>query len=197
MIPASADQPDRARTAEILPAPKSDRIVHGGASNGCIAQNYQFTTTVPNNNENLGLRLGQSLGKKDRLALNFQYQNRSGISPYIFGFLDNSRATATVLALNWTHTFAPRIFNIASVSFNRNREQLCPLFCQWNRCRGGAGDFRNQPESAGLWSTESGLHQLRCFKRWQCVVDKGPEHHGERGIQLDAGQADHPFWGAV
>lgn len=97
-------------------------------SAACVAQNYQFTTTVPNNNDNIGLRIGQSLGRRDRLALNFQLQNRSGLNAQMFGFLDSSNGRGVNTGLNWTHTFAPRFFSIASVNFNRNRSDALPYF---------------------------------------------------------------------
>ncbi len=93
-----------------------------------MAQNYQFTTTVPSNNDNIGLRLGQSLGRKNRLALNLQLQNRSGENAQMFGFFDESSGRGINTNLSWTHTFAPRMFNVVSINFNRNRSDLVPYF---------------------------------------------------------------------
>ncbi|MBS1872053.1 MAG: TonB-dependent receptor [Acidobacteria bacterium] len=98
------------------------------ASLACVAQNYQYTTTVPNHSDNLGLRIGQSIGRRDRLALNFQMQNRSGLNAQMFGFLDDSNGKGVSSSLNWVHTFAPRVFNIANVSFNHNRTDSLPFF---------------------------------------------------------------------
>jgi trimeric autotransporter adhesin len=110
--------------------PKPNQTGSCAASNqgACSAQNFQFTDVVPNNNQSVGLRLGQSIGQKDRLALNFQYQNRSSITPQIFGFLDSGSGSGYNTSLNWIHTFAPRIFNMATVSFNRNRNDSLPFF---------------------------------------------------------------------
>ena len=111
-----------------FPPPNQTGSCSASILTGCNAQNYQFTTTVPNNNENLGVRLGQSLGRHDRLALNFQLQNRSSVNSQIFGFLDNSQGRGIGTSLSWTHNFAPRIFNVASINFNRNRTQALPFF---------------------------------------------------------------------
>jgi hypothetical protein len=111
-----------------FPKPNQTGSCSASTFGGCSAQNFQFTTVVPNNSQSVGLRLGQSIGTKDRLALNFQYQNRSSVTPQIFGFLDNGSGSGSNTSLNWIHTFAPRIFNMASVSFNRNRNDTLPFF---------------------------------------------------------------------
>lgn len=98
------------------------------AALGCGAQNYQFTTTMPNNNKNVGLRVGQSIGRNDRLSVNFQMQDSSMVAAQMFGFLDSTEGRGINTSLMWVHTFAPRVFNIANVTFNRNRSNLLPFF---------------------------------------------------------------------
>ncbi len=112
---------------QYFPSPNQTGSCSAGARN-CIAQNFRFTDVVPNNNQSVGLRIGQSLGRKDRLALNFQFQDRSSVIPQIFGFLDNSEGRGISTSLNWMHTFAPRVFNNATISFNRNRTNALPFF---------------------------------------------------------------------
>ena len=120
--------PIAVKLLSFFPASNQAGVCIGGQTAICNAQNYRFTTTAKNNNQNLGLRLGQSLGKKDRLALNFQFQDRSSVTPQIFGFLDDSSGLGISANLSWTHIFAPRIFNVAAVNFNRNRTNVLPFF---------------------------------------------------------------------
>jgi hypothetical protein len=111
-----------------FPQPNQTGSCSASILSGCSAQNFQFTDVVPNNSQSVGLRLGQSIGSKDRLALNFQYQNRSSVTPQIFGFLDSGSGSGYNVSLNWIHTFAPRVFNMATVTFNRNRNDSLPFF---------------------------------------------------------------------
>jgi len=127
-IPLSQISPTGLGLLHYFPAPNQAGSCSASISAVCQAQNFQFTTTVPNNTDSVGLRLGQSIGQKDRLALNFQFQDRSSVSPQIFGFLDNSQGRGINSSLSWTHTFAPRVFNLASVTFNRNRTNALPFF---------------------------------------------------------------------
>jgi len=113
---------------KFIPLPNQSGSCSATFTGGCNSQNYEFTTTVPNNNQSVGLRIGQSFGRRDRLALNFQLQDRDSISPQIFGFLDHSEGRGISTSLSWTHTFAPRVFSIASVNFNRNRSNALPFF---------------------------------------------------------------------
>lgn len=127
-IPFDRISPVAIGLLKFFPNPNQIGSCSASAIGACAAQNYQFTTIAPNNNDNIGVRLGQSLGKKDRLALNFQTQSRSAINPQIFGFLDNTDGRGFGVSLNWVHTFAPRIFNVANASFNRNRSNALPYF---------------------------------------------------------------------
>jgi hypothetical protein len=128
MIPASDISPIAVGLLKYFPLPNETASCTAALTNNCSAQNYQYSRTVPNNNQNLGLRLGQSLGQHDRLAINFQFQDRNSLSPYIYGFLDNTDGLGIATTLSWTHTFANRMFNVASVTFDRNRTDLLPFF---------------------------------------------------------------------
>lgn len=127
-IPLTQLNPIALGLLKYIPLPNQNGSCSATALSSCTAQNYQFTTTVPTNNQSVGLRIGQSIGRKNRLAVNFQLQDRDGLTPQIFGFLDNSTGRGINTNLSWTHIFAPRVFNIASVSFNRNRSDLLPYF---------------------------------------------------------------------
>jgi hypothetical protein len=144
-IPSSQISPIALGLLKFIPQPNQTGSCSASLSAACAAQNYQFTTTVPNNNQSVGLRLGQSFGRKDRLALNFQMQNRLSVSPQIFGFLDNSEGRGVSSSLSWTHTFAPRIFSVASINFNRNRTNALPFFA----------NSANVAEELGIQGTSS------------------------------------------
>lgn len=127
-IPGSMISPIASKLLQYFKPPNQPGSCTAAQMNDCTAQDYQFSTTVPNNNQNVGLRLGQSLGQKDRLSLNFQYQDRDSLNPSILDFLDSTTGQGVSASLTWIHTFAPRVFNTAGVTFNRNQTYLLPFF---------------------------------------------------------------------
>lgn len=128
VIPSSAISPIALGLLKYFPAPNQTGSCSADITGACNAQNFRYTTTVPSHNYNFGLRLGQSLGTKDRLSLNLQTQDRTATSAQDFGFLDTTSGAGESVGLNWIHTFARRVFNTAGVTFNRNRTTLVPFF---------------------------------------------------------------------
>src|SRR5258708_5418943 len=62
-----------------------------------------------------------------------------GCSAQNFGCLDHSEGHGVSASLSWTHTFAPRVFNVASVNFNRNRSNALPFFANGTDVAGALG----------------------------------------------------------
>ena len=79
VIPLSRISPIALGLLNYIPLPNQTGSCPSGVTLGCSARNFQFTTTVPSNTSAVGLRLGQSFGRKDWLALNFQMQDRGGL----------------------------------------------------------------------------------------------------------------------
>jgi hypothetical protein len=91
-------------------------------------QNYRLINAVPANNQNFNARVGFTLDPKDRLALTFQMQNRNANNLQTFGYRDESSGRGLNVNLNWSHNLSTRMFNNATVSFNRNRSETTPFF---------------------------------------------------------------------
>jgi hypothetical protein len=91
-------------------------------------QNYRFVTSVPQNSLNMGVRLNETLTKKDRVDVNYNVQQRDGTNVQLFGFEDTSSGNGFSASLGWTHTFAPRLFNNVRWSLSRNRSEVIPFF---------------------------------------------------------------------
>lgn len=90
--------------------------------------NYQFETAQASNTDNVGFRIQRNITSKDRLALNFQYQDRSGTSANPFGYFDDTSGYGTNIALSWTRNIGTNAVNTAQVRFNRNKTDLTPYF---------------------------------------------------------------------
>lgn len=118
VIPASRIDPAAAGLLSFIPLPNQPGTIN----------NYVFTTSVPQNSDNLNVRFNQNITKKDRLGENFNLQDRSGSNPYLFGFLDETSGRGLSTRLNWTHNISAESLNIVTFAFNRNRSTLVPYF---------------------------------------------------------------------
>jgi hypothetical protein len=92
------------------------------------ANNYQRETINAANADNLGFRIQRSVTQKDRLSLNFQYQDRSGTTAQWFGASDATSGYGENLTLQWTRNLSGTAISNAQVRFNRNRTQITPYF---------------------------------------------------------------------
>ena len=92
------------------------------------ANNYQRETVNGANANNLGVRLQRSITNKDRLSLNFQYQDRSGTTAQWFGATDQTSGYGENVQLQWTRNLSGTAISNAQVRFNRNTSHIIPAF---------------------------------------------------------------------
>jgi hypothetical protein len=92
------------------------------------ANNFQRETVNAANANNLGLRIQRSVTNKDRLSLNFQYQNRSGTTAEWFGASDATSGYGENVTLQWTRNLSGAAISNAQVRFNRSTTQILPYF---------------------------------------------------------------------
>jgi hypothetical protein len=118
VIPVSRFSPASAGLLKFFPVP-----TYGG-----IVQNYQLVTSIPNTNDNFGVRLNAPLSRKDRLTFNMQMQRRASETQQLFGFRDSGDGSGTSYSLGWSHSFKPRLNNSANISLSRNISQSTPFF---------------------------------------------------------------------
>ena len=90
--------------------------------------NFVFTTSVPQNTDNLNVRFNQNITSKDRFAENFNLQDRDGQNAQLFGFLDPSSGRGISSNFSWTRNLGAHSVNVVTVGFNRNRSTLIPYF---------------------------------------------------------------------
>ena len=104
-----------------------------------LTQNYQLVTSVPNNSQNIGFRLNAPLNNKDRLNTNVQVQKRDSKTQQLFGYRDAGTGQGVSESLGWSHSFAPRFNNSATLTFSRNTSVLTPYFAYKNNIEGDLG----------------------------------------------------------
>jgi hypothetical protein len=117
-IPTSRIHPASAGLLEFLPSPNQSGLV----------QNYQLVTSASRDSDMLGVRLGRSLGDRDRLAGSYNLRVNDGVNVQPFAFRDDSTGRGQNMDLTWVHTFRRGVLNMARVTFNRNRNDLTPFF---------------------------------------------------------------------
>lgn len=93
-----------------------------------IIQNYVFVSSYQADADNLNVRLNHNLTRKDRLALNINYQRRNGNNLQPFGFLDETSGMGWNSDLSWTRNFGPKTINSLHFNFNRNTSNTIPFF---------------------------------------------------------------------
>jgi len=91
-------------------------------------QNFVFSTTVPQNTDNLNTRVNRNLTRKDRLAVTFNYQRRDGQNAQTYGFLDEASGMGINSDVSWTRNLSPRSVNTLHLNFNRNVSDILPYF---------------------------------------------------------------------
>ena len=117
-IPASLINPTAKALLALFPQPTYEGVV----------QNYRLQNAYPNNSENLGLRLNAPLTNWDRITVNYQMQTRDSQSEQLFGYRDPSNGHGLSVALGWSHSFAPRFNNSATITLSRNYSKNVPFF---------------------------------------------------------------------
>ncbi len=104
-----------------------------------LTQNYQLVASVPNNSQNIGFRLNAPLSDRDRLNTNVQVQERDSKTQQLFRFRDTGRGQGVSASLGWSHSFAPRFNNSATLTFSRNSSVLTPYFAYKDNIEGDLG----------------------------------------------------------
>lgn len=91
-------------------------------------QNYQFITGVPQDAQNLSVRLSRPITRKDRFSSNFSWQNRDGQNAQLFGFLDESDGSGWSTDLGWSRNLNAKTIQNIRTRVTRNVSNALPYF---------------------------------------------------------------------
>jgi trimeric autotransporter adhesin len=128
-IPPSLINPAATGLAQFMPQPTYTGVV----------ENYRLVTTAPAWTQSIGVRLGAPINNKERLNFNVQYQDRDSDSKQLFGYTDTSSGYGLSASAGWSHSFAPRVNNSATLTFSRNITQATPYFAYTQNVAGELG----------------------------------------------------------
>lgn len=118
IIPRSRINPAAAGLLSFIPASTFSSAV----------QNYQYLTSFPSTSNNFGIRLNQTISRRDRLNFNVNTQSSGSQSPTAFGFRDSSAASGLSSSAGYSHNFGSRITNSLTWTLSRSRNASTPYF---------------------------------------------------------------------
>ena len=93
-----------------------------------IVNNYRLIGTIPNNSQNLNVRVNQTVSRRDQLSFAVNWQGRDSQNLQNYGFIDPTSGNGVNATINYRHTFGSGIFQNFTGSFNRNTAALTPFF---------------------------------------------------------------------
>ena len=82
------------------------------------------------------MRLNQNVTKKDRLALNFNLQNRSGNPEQLFGYRDETSGPGINTDLSYTRNLGQRTISVAQIQLQSQPQRYRSLLRQQGQDRG-------------------------------------------------------------
>ncbi len=108
--------------------------------------NFQIPLVSAFHQDALQTRLNKTIGRKNQLSGSFGYQSARTDGPNVFGFLDTGDTAGINTAVNWRHTFSPRLFGNLGYQFSRLSARTVPYFANRQNVSGDAGIQGNNQE---------------------------------------------------
>jgi len=108
--------------------------------------NYQVPVLNSSHQDALQSRLDKTLGRKDELYGNFNFQSTRAGNDNLFGFNDTTDALGINTNVNWSHRFSQHLFVYASYHFSRLRTNIVPYFENRENVSGAAGIMGNDQD---------------------------------------------------
>jgi len=93
-----------------------------------LIQNYRYTTSIPNNSQNINTRVQWTVDRTNRISFASNVQTRNGQNSTPFGFRDETQGNGSNSNVNWTKNLSTRAFSNFTIGFNRNQSQTVPYF---------------------------------------------------------------------
>ncbi|MGC2401597.1 MAG: carboxypeptidase-like regulatory domain-containing protein, partial [Acidobacteriaceae bacterium] len=119
--------------------------------NGNSLYNYQIPVLNSSHQDALLSRLDKTIGRRDQVYGNFNFQSTRGSVTNLFGFTDKTDTLGINTNINWAHRLNPHRFLYVSYHFSRLRTQIVPYFENRQNISGDAGISGNNqdPENWG------------------------------------------------
>jgi len=110
--------------------------------------NYQAAILNSSHQDVLQLHLDQTIGHKDEVYGNFNFQSTRASSSNLFAFTDTTDTLGINTNIHWSHRFSQRLFVYTGYQFSRLRTNIVPYFENRRNVSGEAGISGNNQEPA-------------------------------------------------
>jgi trimeric autotransporter adhesin len=113
--------------------------------------NFQIPALNSTHQDTLQSRLDKTIGKRDEVYGNFNFQSTRANAVNLFSFVDETDTLGINANINWSHRINQHLFLYAGYHFSRLRTQVVPQFANKQNISGDAGiNGNNQdPENWG------------------------------------------------
>jgi trimeric autotransporter adhesin len=118
VIPTSRIDPAALKLLSLFPLPNQPGTV----------QNYDISKSIPNNNENINVRMNRPITPKDQANFNINYQERNNHTAQLFGYEDPITGYGLSTSVGWVHTLGKSTTNSTTITFSRTRAQTVSYF---------------------------------------------------------------------
>lgn len=118
IIPPSRFDPTSVKLLSYFPLPNQSGLLN----------NYQLLRSVPNNNDNLNVRVNRPVTSKDQMDVNVSIQLRDAHNAQLFGYTDGTTGNGLSASIGLTHTFNRSYIDATRVTFSRNGNTTLPFF---------------------------------------------------------------------
>jgi hypothetical protein len=110
--------------------------------------NFQVPVLDSVHQDALQMRMDKTLGRKDQLYGNFNFQSSRADDVNLFGFVDATDTLGLNTNINWSHRFSQRLFVYGAYHFSRLRTLVRPQFANQRNISGDAGITGNEQSPA-------------------------------------------------
>lgn len=116
--------------------------------------NYQAPLVNTNNQDNVNIRIMQTINAKNQVNGGIGYQRASGVTPNLFGFIDTSSQSAVNANASYIYHFTTRVINTLGYNFSRNTQRSNPFFANTTNISGALGISGND-QAPNFWGPPS------------------------------------------
>ena len=109
-------------------------------------QNYSVVTAVPQDSETVSAMVNRTMTRRDRIAVQINWQTRSGANVQPYGWRDDTSGHGGNFDVRWNRTASPGVILSAHARFNMNQTNATPYFAYGQDISGMLGIQGNSRE---------------------------------------------------
>ncbi len=108
--------------------------------------NYQVPLVSTTNQDNVNLRIMQTINAKNQVNGGVGYQRANGVLPNPFGYSDTSAQSAVNANASYIRHFTSRVIDTLTYTFSRNTQSTTPYFADRTNVSGALGITGNDQD---------------------------------------------------